>query len=74
MWLKSYPSRQMEEYPSESVLARRCLDLKVVRLQQIRDHASSARAEAALGAAGKTAVHALVLPRAQELGFAGTER
>jgi hypothetical protein len=74
MWLKSYHARQMEEYLSESVLARRFLDLQeVARLQQIRDHASIARAEAALGAAGKAAVNALVIHSAQELGFAGTE-
>jgi hypothetical protein len=73
MWLKSYHPRQMEEYLSESVLARRFLDLKVARVQQIRDHSSIARAEAALGAAGKAAVNALVLHTAQELGFAGTE-
>jgi gas vesicle protein len=73
MWLKSYHARQMEEYLSESVLAQRFLDLRVVRLQQIRDHASIARAEAALGAAGKAAVNALVIHTAQELGFAGKE-
>lgn len=73
MWLKSYHSRQMEEYLSESVLARRFLDLQVARLQQIRDHSSIARAEAALGAAGKAAVNALVITTAQEVGFAGTE-
>jgi hypothetical protein len=73
MWLKSYHPRQMEEYLSESVLARRFLDLKVARVQQIRDHSSIARAEAALGAAGKAAVNALVITSAQALGFAGTE-
>jgi hypothetical protein len=73
MWLKSYHARQMEEYLSESVLAWRFLDLKVARVQQIRDHASIARAEAALGAAGKAAVNALVIHCAQALGFAGTE-
>jgi hypothetical protein len=73
MWLKSYHSRQMEEYLSESVLARRFLDLQVARVQQIRDHSSIARAEAALGAAGKAAVNALVITTAQALGFAGTE-
>lgn len=73
MWLKSYHPRQLEEYLSASVLARRFLDLKVARVQQIRDHSSIARAEAALGAAGKAAVNALVITTAQELGFAGTE-
>ena len=73
MWLKSYHARQMEEYLSESVLAWRFLDLQVARVQQVRDHASIARAEAALGAAGKAAVNALVITSARELGFAGTE-
>jgi hypothetical protein len=74
MWLKSYHARQMEEYLSESVLAWRFLDLQVARVQPLRDHASIARAEAALGAAGKAAVNALVITTARELGFAGTER
>jgi hypothetical protein len=73
MWLKSYHARQMEEYLSESVLAWRFLDLQVARVQPLRDHASIARAEAALGAAGKAAVNALVITTARELGFAGTE-
>jgi hypothetical protein len=69
MWLKSYPARQMEEYLSESVVARRFLDLRVARVQQIRDHASIARAEAALGAAGKAAVNVLVIKTAAQLQF-----
>jgi hypothetical protein len=74
MWLKSYHPRQMEEYLSESVVARRFLDLQVARVQQSRAHSSIARAEAALGAAGKAAVNAPLLTSAQELGFAGMER
>src|SRR5262249_37417306 len=73
MWLKSYHPRQMEESLSESVVARRFLELKVARVQQIRDHSSIARAEAALGAAGKAAVNALLITTAHALGFAGTE-
>jgi hypothetical protein len=69
MWLKSYHARQMEEYLSESVVARRFLDLRVARVQQIRDHASIARAEAALGAAGKAAVNALVIRTAAQWQF-----
>jgi hypothetical protein len=69
MWLKSYHSRQMEEYLSESVVARRFLDLQEGELQQIRDHSSIARAEAALGAAGKAAVTALVIKTAAQLKF-----
>jgi len=69
MWLKSYHARQMEEYLSESVVARRFLELKVEQVQQIRDHSSIARAEAALGAEGKAAVNALVIKTAQQLQF-----
>jgi hypothetical protein len=70
MWLKSYHARQMEEYLSESVVARRFLDLQVDQVQQIRDHSSIARAEAALGAEGKAAVNALILKTAEQLQFA----
>jgi hypothetical protein len=49
----------MEEYLSESVVARRFLALRVARVEQIRAQASSARAEAARGAAGKAAVNVL---------------
>jgi hypothetical protein len=69
MWLKSYHARQMEEYLSESVVARRFLELQVEQVQQIRDHASIARAEAALGAEGKAAVNALILKTAEQLQF-----
>jgi hypothetical protein len=69
MWLKGYHARQMEEYLSESVVARRFLALPQGAVQQIRDHASIARAEAALGAEGKKAVNALVLQTADQLHF-----
>ena len=69
MGLKSYHARQMEEYLSESVVARRFLELKVEHVQQIRDHSSIARAEAALGAEGKAAVNALILKTAEQLQF-----
>ena len=69
MWLKGYHARQMEEYLSESVVARRFLDLQVAQVQPIRDHASIARAEAALGAAGKAAVNALILKTAEQWQF-----
>jgi hypothetical protein len=73
MWLKSYHARQMEDYLIESVVARRFLDLKVEHLQQIRDHSSIARAEAALGAGGKAAVNALIIKTAQAWGFSGKD-
>ena len=69
MWVKAYHARQMEDYISESVVARRFLDLKDGELKQIRDHSSIARAEAALGAEGKAAVNALVIKTAEKLQF-----
>jgi hypothetical protein len=69
MWLKTYASRQMEDYLSESVVARRFLELPDGVLKQIRDHSAIARAEAALGAAGKAAVSALVIKTAEQLQF-----
>jgi hypothetical protein len=69
MWVKAYHARQMEDYLSESVVARRFLDLRVEQVQQIRDHASIARAEAALGAEGKAAVNALILKTAEQWQF-----
>ena len=58
MWIKTYHARQMEDYLSESVVARRFLALKETELKPVRDHSSIARAEAALGAEGKGAVNA----------------
>jgi len=69
MWLKTYHARQMEEYISESVVARRFLELPDGALAQIRDHSAIARAEAALGAEGKAAVTALVIKTAAQLQF-----
>jgi hypothetical protein len=69
MWVKAYHARQMEDYISESVVARRFLALKGGELQQIRDHSSIARAEAALGAEGKAAINALVIQTAVKLQF-----
>ncbi len=69
MWVKTYTSRQMEDYISESVVARRFLELGDGELHQVRDHSSIARAEAALGAEGKAAVNSLVIKTAQQLKF-----
>lgn len=69
MWLKTYSTRQMEEYISESVVARRFLELPDGALAQVRDHSAIARAEAALGAEGKAAVNGLVLKTAEQLRF-----
>ena len=69
MWVKAYHARQMEEYLSESVVARRFLALADGELAQIRDHARIARAAAALGAEGKAALNALVIQTAAQLQF-----
>jgi len=69
MWVESLHSRQMEKYLSESVVARRFVELTEVQGMHIRDHASIARAEAALGVEGKAAVNALIIHTAEELGF-----
>ncbi|MBI3950401.1 MAG: hypothetical protein HY314_08100 [Acidobacteria bacterium] len=50
MWLESYHWRQMEKHLSESVVAPAFLDLTREPRMHIRDHASIARVEAALGA------------------------
>ncbi len=73
MWVKSYASRQMEDYLSESVVARRFLDVKDEELKPMRDHSSIARAEAALGAEGKDEVNSLVIKTAQHLKFTDGE-
>lgn len=72
-WVKAYHARQMEEYLSESVGARRFLALSDGELAQIRDHASIARAEAALGAEGKAAVNALVIQTAAQVQLTNGE-
>jgi len=69
MWLETLHARQMEKYLSESVVARRFLELAEQQTMHIRDHASIARAEAALGAQGKAEVNTLIIKTAQELGF-----
>ena len=73
MWVKAFHARQMEEYLNENVVARRFLGLSAETKVQIRDHANLARADAALGAQGKTAVNRLVIGVAQECGFAEVE-
>jgi hypothetical protein len=73
MWVKTYHARQMEDYLSESVVARRFLALRDAELKPIRDHSSIARAEAALGAAGKGAVTALIIKTAEQLKFTNGE-
>ncbi len=69
MWIESLHARQMEKYLSESVVARRFLDLTAEQRMHIRDHSNIARAEAALGAAGKAEVNALIIRTAKALNF-----
>jgi hypothetical protein len=69
MWLEGLHARQMEKYISESVVARCFLELTHEPQLHLRDHANLARADAALGAAGKAAVNALILHQAEELQF-----
>jgi len=69
MWVESLHSRQMEKYISESVVARRFLDLTSQPSMWVRDHSNIARAESALGAEGKAEVNALIIKTARELGF-----
>lgn len=69
MWVETLHSRQMEKQISESVVARRFLDLTEQKMMHIRDHSSISRAEEALGAEGKAEVNALIIKAARELGF-----
>jgi hypothetical protein len=71
--LKSYPARQMEEYVSESVAARRFCGLSQQTALHVRDHSNIARAMAALGAEGIAAVNQLIIKQACALGFTGPE-
>lgn len=69
MWVESLHSRQMEKYISESVVARRFLDLTSQPSMWVRDHSNISRAELALRAEGKAEVNALIIKTAQEIGF-----
>jgi hypothetical protein len=69
MAVKALSARQMEEYLAENVVARLFLDHTEHRLPQLRDHASIARAQAALGPAGWQQVNHLVVTEAVRLGF-----
>jgi hypothetical protein len=69
MWLKSYHARQMEEYLSESVVARCFLDLPQQQMMHVRDHSNIARAAAALAGEGRAALNALIIQTAKAVGF-----
>jgi len=69
MAVKALSARQMEEYSSENVVARLFLDFAEPLLPHLRDHASIARAQAALGTAGWQQVNHLVVTESVRLGF-----
>jgi hypothetical protein len=62
-------SRHMEAYVNENVVARLFVGLHQDSTSAIRDHASIARAEAALGAEGVEEVNHLIVRQAVGLGF-----
>jgi hypothetical protein len=68
-WVKAYHARQMEDSLSESVVARRFLDLPHPQMMHVRDPSNLARAEAALTGAGRAAINALLLRTATAVGF-----
>ncbi len=69
MWIKTWHSRQMEEYISESVVARRFLDLTEPPMLHLRDHSNIDRAERAIDAAGRAEINALIIKTAAATGF-----
>jgi len=69
MAVKALSARQMEEYSSENVVARLFLDFAGTLLPHLRDHASIARAQAALGTVGWQQVNHLVVTESVRLGF-----
>jgi len=69
MWIKTLHSRHMEEYVSESVVARRFLDLTEPPMMHVRDHSNIDRAERAIDAAGRAEINALIIKTAAEIGF-----
>jgi hypothetical protein len=71
--VKSYRSRQMEEYVSGDVVARRFCGVSQPSALHVRDHSNIARAMEALGAEGIAAVNQLIIEQAQALGFTGPE-
>jgi hypothetical protein len=73
MSVRSLNSREMEQYISESVVARLFLEIREPLRFQIKDHSSIARAQAGLGEAGYQEVNQLIVREAVRLGFATTE-
>jgi hypothetical protein len=72
MSVRSLNSREMEQYISESVVARLFLEVREPLRFQFKDHSSIARAQAGLGEAGYKEVNQLMVKEAVRLGFATT--
>ena len=72
MSVRCLNSREMEQYISESVVARVFLEVREPLQFQLRDHSSIARAQAGLGEAGYKEVNQLIVTEAVRLGFAKT--
>jgi hypothetical protein len=69
MIVKNLFSREMEAYLAENGVARVFIDRQARPVPQIRDHATIARAYAALGKQGVEEVNALIVKEAVRLGF-----
>lgn len=72
-FVKHFDSRQMEQYLRENACARLFVGGPQQSHLVIRDHASIARAEAALGADGIEAVNQLIVKESVRLGFGDPE-
>lgn len=73
MSVRCLNSREMEQYISESVVARLFLEISEPLRFQLKDHSSIARAQAGLGEAGFKEVNQLMVKEAVRLGFATTD-
>ena len=73
MSVRSLNSREMEQYISESVVARVFLEVREPLRFQLKDHSSIARAQAGLGEEGYKQVNQLMVKEAVRLGFAKTQ-
>jgi hypothetical protein len=70
MLIKRLDCREMEAYLAENAVARVFVSQQDCARSQLRDHASIARALAALGAQGVEAVNGLIVNHAAKEGFA----
>jgi hypothetical protein len=74
MLIKRLDCREMEAYLAENAVARVFVSQQDYPGSQLRDHASIARALAALGAQGVEAVNGLIINHAAKQGFADASR